>query len=1072
MARGYRPNGARRTPPTQRRSGGFIKRTLWRLFLVYVAFVSLFTCPKSPTHPVCRAEAFVHEAVVAPVYSMIVGTETGARVDAAYRAHLVPFYEKHGVPVVSSAQSFVSDTAAPALKKAVQPACDTVHRIAAPHIDTVSALYTAHAKPAVDAARGAVCGAVNRFLIPVASGVLERSVYGVKEYVVPFGRSVVSDHIVPFCTNHVLPRWNAQVKPALCRYTKVAVDYTRTSILPAIADGAVSGYSASRTFAATHIVPHAKRVTVYVYTFFKSNVCPPVHSAYARTLKPHVDRVVPWDKVHGVTSRIATAAHATLDVTKGFVEELYFMCYTIVTGNEHPAVVARIRAEAAANSRRKDSGFVGSIKDRVFADSTTLATDNGQIQHMARKVSGSARQWVQAARGWLGAAVGSAKEGVASYRSRMEQTAYNQYSEATSVVGNIAQDVVSVASVVQETVELVTDTPTATSEADVSDTTASPLAESIAEVFEETVASVVGFFTEKTTEPEYASLTGHAQEAASVVESVAESIAEPAVEFATEALSAIMSEVSELIEEAVVAESAAEEAVTEEFVADKLTSVASRVEDVASEPLVEDTQDKLAETFVVSSISEAIESTVEHVQQSLSGTTETFEPEIETTKEENAVIPETASIASVAESQTAESETLLSTSEQASTPEEHTEEPVVIETSEHANIAPIFAEEAASIVYDAREAMAGVVLDHENASIYEELVKSATKVTENLEAFPSVVMDTEELANATIAKESAETAKASPEKSEDSRADNTLGPEAASELPAAPNKPSDVETPPQVPSTDEEDMASLTTTVPEVSDQEQPSIDDVLPVSDHQDTVHDSAAIVDEDVRKSAFNWVKDARKSISKELAEERTRAGPPTADSVVDDSSSDAGSASSSTSFESVATPETDVPAPNPKQQTTVSKHVPQEPESEPETEVPPVSLSVPELVVQHENPERIIEITPKLEDKALRVRSPPPAKASKTESVVADATGSEATKSELPDAAAPAPIPDQQSIADTSDTTSSESQTSLKRQKKPAMATVADESNKGPRKVKKTKKRVVKKAPAATPTDTSLD
>ncbi|KAJ2376131.1 hypothetical protein GGI05_007049, partial [Coemansia sp. RSA 2603] len=35
-----------------------------------------------------------------------------------------------------------------------------------------------------------------------------------------------------------------------------------------------------------------------------------------------------------------------------------------------------------------------------------------------------------------------------------------------------------------------------------------------------------------------------------------------------------------------------------------------------------------------------------------------------------------------------------------------------------------------------------------------------------------------------------------------------------------------------------------------------------------------SSVDVDEDVRKSASNWVKDARKSISKEIAEERTRA------------------------------------------------------------------------------------------------------------------------------------------------------------------------------------------------------
>ncbi|KAJ2558039.1 hypothetical protein EV175_000996 [Coemansia sp. RSA 1933] len=1039
MARGYRPNStAQRIPPTHR-NNSCLKRMLWRVAMLYIVMVSLFTCPGSPEHPVCRAKALVQTSLVEPVHSLVLSTETGARVDAAYRAHLVPFYEKHGAPIVSGAQTLVCDAVAPAVKLAVRPVSDAVWRVAGPHVAKVSALYSVHAKPTVDAVGGAVCGAISRVVIPVTSTVVARTAYGMRQYVVPFGRSAVNDYAVPFYANHVHPRWNHQIKPALCRYSRVAIEYTRSSVLPAIADGACYGYGASRDFAATYIVPHSKRVAVHVYAFFKRSVCPPVHSIYARTLQPHVDRIVPWDQVHAATEKLSTAAGAVLEVSKGFVEELYFMCYTIATGSEHPAVVARLRI-ASEEARRKDSGFVGSIKDRVFSDS-----DDGQFNHMARRVSGSARQWVQAARGWLGSAVGNAKDGVASYKSRFEQSATVEVVPSQSPMDTVV--------VPEEEVPLVVEsTPVHTSQSEVV-------------VVEPSVEDMVEPSVEAVVEPPVVS------------------VAVPDVEVAKEATVDIPLDTS------IPKQDEEEDIVVEEPAVETLESVV-----LEEEPVVLDTR--------------APELPVVEIPEAETVVVETQIPETPVVIEETTVESEAApAVAVVSHAEIPQEEvvvsvvTVISIIERpvTSSSEEHVEPATVAEETSDGSVSVIVAEDAASAVYAAREAMAGIILDKDDLSKFEALVKSATEVTENLEAFPSVVPDTDDRIPVAAPAEKAEK-------------EDTIGPEDVVESPVVEKRPIQIDTPP-APASNEDDMISVTTTVPEpkevhsdsetipVVEEERQPIPEVIPVAKEekeeempqQVTLEPQAqnSSVDEDVRKSAFNWVKDARKSISKELAEERTRVGPLVVDNpdevpenvpesvpevVIDDVTS---LDNPPLPVVSVVEPEHEIPVPPaPKVEQFVPENQSQEPAKAANTKVlpPPAdSKPVPAMVVQEEEPERVIEI-PKAEDKAP---PPPPlaeesssATASKTEPAAsANAAKSAASKSEMSDAA-PAPAPGEQKreedhpVAGGSDTANTDNQTSsLKRFKKPATVTAAAPTDepKGPRKVKKTKKRVVKKTAA---------
>ncbi|KAI8322787.1 hypothetical protein GQ54DRAFT_130984 [Martensiomyces pterosporus] len=385
-------------------SRGYCGWAVRRIVLLYVLFVSLYTCPTSPGHPVCWAESAARSSIVDPVHSYILSTETGARISNAYQAHLVPFYKKHGTPIVDNTRAFVVERVAPVVKEASKPVCDAVHRIADPYKEKAYAAYSTHAKAHVDEVRETACRVTRKYVVPAAIVLRDRTGQVVNEYIVPFSKSALNDYLIPLYRDHIQPRWNNQIKPALCRYSKTAAAYTRAHILPAIADGATHGYEVACDFTTTHVVPRAKRGAVHAYVFFKTHVSPPVRKVYDENLKEHVDRVVPWDQVEIVMGKLGDICSTAIDVAKSFTEEFYYMCYTIATGEEHPSVIARMKAEEAL----KHGGA-------AFAGSEGPSEDDTQIQAIARRLSGSARQWIQFARGLVGSAADNAKDKVNAY---------------------------------------------------------------------------------------------------------------------------------------------------------------------------------------------------------------------------------------------------------------------------------------------------------------------------------------------------------------------------------------------------------------------------------------------------------------------------------------------------------------------------------------------------------------------------------------------------------------------------------------------------------------------------------
>ncbi|KAJ2313689.1 hypothetical protein H4R23_002739, partial [Coemansia sp. Cherry 401B] len=538
-----------------------LRWALVRAGILYVLSVLFLTCPSRPGHPVCQIGAFTQSNLVSPLHDLALATETGARIDAAYRAHLVPFYQVHAAPAVHGARAFIVDSAVPAAKQAVGPACDAVHRALDPHAARAAAMYAAHAKPAVDAVKRGVCTAARRVVVPVCSAAARQARVVLAEHVGPAARSCVRDYVVPFFANHVQPRWNRQVRPALAHYARVAVRYTRSSVLPALADGAAHGVRSARQLAATHVVPHARRATVAVYVFVKSNVCPPVRRAYALTLKPHVDRVVPWDRVDPVVGRLWAGTWALVDVAQTFIEECYYMAYTIVTGAEHPSVLAKQRARDDAAAAKTST-----------LDALKLAGDQGQqIHDMARKFSGSARQWIQVARGWVGAAAGSAKDNLAAYGSRATATAKDMWGQAATEAVPAATEAAQSA---------------ATMATEAAAEQASEVSEKL-KVYVQTVESAV----QQAYESRAAQATEEAEpvvsEATAVVESVESAVADTVVEsvesLATEEAVGGVESVESLVTETVVGVVESVESAVTDKAAEVVVSVESVVTDKAAD---------------------------------------------------------------------------------------------------------------------------------------------------------------------------------------------------------------------------------------------------------------------------------------------------------------------------------------------------------------------------------------------------------------------------------------------------------------------------------------------------------
>ncbi|KAJ2591821.1 hypothetical protein H4R99_006618 [Coemansia sp. RSA 1722] len=1019
----------------------WVKTTLRRVVIIYVLFATLFTCPYPNGNPVCKLESFAHSTLVAPISNYLLQTETGARVNTAFNAHLVPFYRKHGAPIVGGVNSFAVNTAGAFVKKAASPVCDAFHRAADPHIEKVASVYTAHAKPAVDAVENVVGGTARNYVVPVLVVAKDQCVKVVDNYAVPFFKSAVNEHVVPFFTNHVQPRWKTQVKPALGHYSKVAVDYTRSSVLPNIADGGAHGYQVSRDFASTHIVPRAKKFTVSVYVFVKNRVFPPVYSVYASTLKPHVDRVVPWDKVDSVTQKTGVVLAAVFDVCTSFFEELFYMGYTICTGKEHPAVVERLRQSQML------------IEDSYSAVTSSselpLVTEHaGQIKNFARKMSGSARQWVQIARGWVGSAVEVAKDGMATYASRMSATVEEQFSMATEAANVATEAIVEKASEIQYVVSSATeaaaefvaeDSTTAASQSIVSSATAEPIMvvqdqdqqlveKDIQEDEEETQEDEVedkeeedevqtqeqGQEQKQKQKPEQ----GVEQETADNISTIASAASEAVVEdfehITSNVAEAVTKAVSDIKSEAADVVSTVSDAIVDKIepFAETVGPISHEIKESVDEMINSVTEPAAAIVHEPSSaIVDRVSKDVEQVKDQAASVVESATEKLEPVAQSVAEIPEV--VKSLAQ------EVLEETTESLAVP---TLEAPEVEVP----VIEIAADKAASVIYEARDAMAGVVVQEEDKALFEELVNSASDKVGNLEAFPSIVSDADGADSQTAEEAQTESS------SESSQAETPAA--VKREQAVSESDPLPVAEKQEVPVVEKlvEKIESVVEAfaIPEITPE--PKEEEKTP-SDGAESESESESEADGDVRRSASNWVKDARMSISKEIAEERTRAVSQAFESFEDISDV------AESEARVVEVPEAEVPVP-------IEVEAPAESEAEAKVNVP-VENAVP--VEQKTEPVAIV-VSTSVEEKPVAAKtvneSPVPPAADGKPSVTENANPVVAPvkRAKPADAAS----------ASASATGASSSHLS------------SDSLTKGPRKIKKTKKRVVKKAasPAA--------
>ncbi|KAJ2083035.1 hypothetical protein H4R24_001151 [Coemansia sp. RSA 988] len=1021
----------------------------------------------------------VESKIIVPIQKIALSTEPGARISTAYNAHLEPFYQKHGAVAVNCVYTFVSETAAPLIKQATKPVCDAVHRAIDPHTENIAAAYSTHAKPTVDAIKDVLCSAANTAIIPAASVVSRHTAYVFNQYAVPCVRSAALDYVAPFYIHHIRPRWNDQIRPALCSYVKVGVRYTRTSVLPAIVDGTAYGYKVSRDFASTHIVPYVKGGTIRAYTLIKQHVCPHVNSLYDQTLKHHVDRVVPWDKVKPVTDKLLPFFSGTAEFFKGLGEELYYMFYTILTGDEHPSVVQRLRDAAAAKSTRKDSGFMDSLKLPITTE------EDGRIHSVARRFSGSARQWIQIARGWVGSAAGSAKDNLASYGSRATATAFDIWNQATSVASE-ATDLVDEQTTYVEPVASIIQSLA---------TTASVSTESAEEAWTKATESVAASLTKEAAEDwshaTAAAATGaetaaeYIRDAESVASAIVESAEEPTrlpiASQVTEAAASIAEAVAsyESIATDVIAKTLSDAAESAMLVKDDITEVATDIVDSATSitsaagnaikktlkgaadvvvdravslesSATESVADQLGK--VVESASDVLETATDAAKRmvtSASDIVSTGQSVIDTIGPDSLIVFDTTSDAAASVTSAIASVLEESIDDGPSIP---VPADILTKPSDSADSgASIIAEDAASAIYEVRDKMADLLMGDEEKEKFSDLVKSAHEAVDNLEDFPKVFNDVSDslVSEATKAEEVLESiveqATAHPVVSKASEKVTKATSVVAEKLTGKPVIPefekrademtsaaAEKLTIPNIVSKATEKAKVVTSAVDSIVESGLSAATDLSPVkrateelSIDTPTVDNPAAYeqpttdseslaetVDEDVRKSALDWVRDARSSISKEVAEVRTRQSSPVPDATT--SLSDMG--------ERIPPLAEDVLIANSDSDTAVKEPAPEE--------------SAEQLLMDHTEPVMIKKdtvapaATPKKRDSVkapTKSGSPINPRASKSEKAVPAADVPPAPRTP---ASPPSPV----------DTTS--------------------KSTKGPRRIKKTKKRVVKK------------
>ncbi|KAJ2004416.1 hypothetical protein GGI04_002611 [Coemansia thaxteri] len=604
------------------------------------------------------------------------------------------------------------------------------------------------------------------------------------EFLVPVLRAAVNDHVVPFYVNTLQPRWNNQIKPAVSRYSKIAWHYTRSSVLPAIADGASHTYRLSRHFATTYLVPHAKRATIHVYAFSRLHIVPPIRRVYAQTLKEHVDRVVPWDIVNSFTDKSVQVSRSILVFAKDFTEEFYFMCYAIVTGDEHPSVVARLK------KAQEDTARSASAKNKE--DTPTAVV--GHLHGFARKLSGSARQWIQVAKGWAAPAATLADDVVATIKSQTYATASAQQSQATPSAAAATSKLRS------------------SSEIGLSASGTS------------TMDSLVATLTVVETVVETAVLAKPSSSETASVEGPVLPTASPAIVKNTPDFTVAPIDAKDIAwHPAVNVASFATipgTGTTIRSIGDLADSVATPVAK-SKDSIASDVTATEARVFVDTNPAVNV-SEAEVAQTPLEDMPVSADDVVEESFKAEEQAPRAQSVTLDDEIQLEEGETSVPAA-------------VVDQTTTPDAVPFLVAEDAASLVYEVRDSMAGVVADDNDRAVFDELLQSAAEAArdaDKLEQFPVVVNDIDDSTSASVVVAEPDDAPA----------------------PLAPQ------------TTMPEDSASS-------AESNTPAL--VIETLAAEGDAAVSVGIVDENVRKAASNWVKDARESISKELAQERTRSG-----------------------------------------------------------------------------------------------------------------------------------------------------------------------------------------------------
>ncbi|KAJ1920372.1 hypothetical protein H4219_001347 [Mycoemilia scoparia] len=370
--------------------------TLKRTILVYLLFTTLWTCPQNPKHPVCTVEKKIFSNVIQPATDSFFATPLGSRFYNAYEGHMVPLYKSHGKPLAIKTYRLANQHVVPIVKRVADPVCQEFKRQIDPLSTKLSDHYYTLVHPWISPVATKVVFTFETYVIPVVRSTSAWSCKFTREKAVPAANIAWSNYIVPTYQNHFVPFWNNHLNPAINSAADHTVRYTKAKIVPGLRKGSDFAFEKLSYFTKTYVRPAARKATLVCYRFVNNHVVPPVQRAYSLYLKRHVDAVVDWEKVEIITQTAETALSKSIKWTSEVLVEFYYITYEIITGDLHPTLAAQ-RAEKKspfAIPKKTDAHDIyGNIKKQP--SKPDLAR---QAQEIGNKWWGAARQWVQQAR--------------------------------------------------------------------------------------------------------------------------------------------------------------------------------------------------------------------------------------------------------------------------------------------------------------------------------------------------------------------------------------------------------------------------------------------------------------------------------------------------------------------------------------------------------------------------------------------------------------------------------------------------------------------------------------------------